>query len=295
MLNFVACGGGSDASVVQVPGGLEQEVVINVRDVGALADGVSDDEPALQSALDEVARLGGGTVHLPSGIYGIAKPLILRSGVNLSGEGRGRSIVRPVVKSLGKTDEQTGTGVWAAIAIVAADGASISDLTVDLSFVGSDANGISLLPAGADFEGVPSTNCVVADAEVIGGGNYHAYMIWNLRGRGISIVRNVVDGGITIPAESHQEGIESYGGRDVFIAWNVVRNVGNAALNFGSAGKADTGIEGLEVVGNEVSNSGVGLNLGTAMDEAGPQNVVDVRIERNTFRAIWNKAIHVPL
>jgi hypothetical protein len=42
---------------------------------GAVGDGVTDDGPALQRALDAVANAGGGTIHVPSGSYAIVTPV----------------------------------------------------------------------------------------------------------------------------------------------------------------------------------------------------------------------------
>lgn len=263
-----------------------------VRDYGATADGATDDEPAIQGALDLAATSGGGTVHLPAGVYGISRPLVLRSNVTLQGVGRGKSILRSTVKSLGKYVD--ATGVWAAVAAVSADRASVRDLTVDLSFAKTHANGVAILPDGSSFEGTVSTNCTVERIEVIGGGDYHAYMIWNLRGKGIRIIDNVVDGRVeTSTAFSSQEGIESYGGTDVVVRGNIVRNIGGTGLNFGSAGLPDTGIERLKVVGNVVTNAGRGLNIGPWMDFSGPQNVDGVQIVNNEFIDLWRTGVYV--
>jgi hypothetical protein len=271
---------------------LQTDVTDFTNDLGAAANGITDDEPVLQRALDAAAAQGGGTVYVPEGVYGIAAPLILRSGVRLVGDGQSKTVLRTLVQSIGKTVDETG--VWAAVAMVSADGASIADLTIDLSVAATEANGIAILPLGSTFEGAPSVDCEVAGVEVIGGGNYHAYMIWNLRGRGIRIINNVIDGKVDARVASNQEGIESYGGTDVFIAWNTIRNIGNSGLNFGSAGAPDTGIENLEVVGNIVTNVGRGLNIGTWMGSDGkPQNIHGVRIEGNAFSGMWNAGLYI--
>ena len=48
---------------------------LNLRDFGAVGDGVADDGPALQSALDALAAAGGGTLFIPEGKYSIATPV----------------------------------------------------------------------------------------------------------------------------------------------------------------------------------------------------------------------------
>jgi polygalacturonase len=42
---------------------------LNVRMHGAVGDGVHDDTPAINTAIAEVSRAGGGTVYLPAGLY----------------------------------------------------------------------------------------------------------------------------------------------------------------------------------------------------------------------------------
>jgi hypothetical protein len=48
---------------------------LNLRDFGAVGDGVADDGPAFQSALDALAAAGGGTLYVPEGKYAIATPV----------------------------------------------------------------------------------------------------------------------------------------------------------------------------------------------------------------------------
>jgi hypothetical protein len=48
---------------------------LNLRDFGAVGDGVVDDGPAFQKALDALAAAGGGTLFIPEGKYVIATPV----------------------------------------------------------------------------------------------------------------------------------------------------------------------------------------------------------------------------
>jgi hypothetical protein len=50
-------------------------VSLNRSDYGAVGDGVTDDGPALQNALEALADLGGGSLFVPEGIYAIATPV----------------------------------------------------------------------------------------------------------------------------------------------------------------------------------------------------------------------------
>lgn len=50
-------------------------------------DIVGNDQRAIQAAVDQVARFGGGTVHITAGKYRLRNAVYLQSGVNLSGDG----------------------------------------------------------------------------------------------------------------------------------------------------------------------------------------------------------------
>jgi len=67
---------------------------LNLRDFGATGDGVTDDAPAFQKALDALATAGGGTLFVPEGKYVIATP------VNKNFTGLGASITIAGVESL---------------------------------------------------------------------------------------------------------------------------------------------------------------------------------------------------
>jgi hypothetical protein len=51
------------------------ENIFNLTDFGAVGDGVTDDGPALQSALDTMGEAGGGTLFVPAGRYAIITPV----------------------------------------------------------------------------------------------------------------------------------------------------------------------------------------------------------------------------
>jgi hypothetical protein len=51
------------------------ENIFNLADFGAVGDGVTDDGPALQNALDAIGEAGGGTLFVPAGRYAIVTPV----------------------------------------------------------------------------------------------------------------------------------------------------------------------------------------------------------------------------
>lgn len=59
--------------------------VIDVKTSGAQGDGVTDDQPAIQAALDAAGAIGA-EVHIPSGIYRLGKLLIVPGSVLIRGD-----------------------------------------------------------------------------------------------------------------------------------------------------------------------------------------------------------------
>jgi hypothetical protein len=61
---------------------------VNVKEFGAVGDGVTDDTAAIQAAIDAVSTGSGGDLHFPAGTFVINAPIVLATGVNLKGSGR---------------------------------------------------------------------------------------------------------------------------------------------------------------------------------------------------------------
>ncbi|PYG89504.1 pectate lyase-like protein [Ruminiclostridium sufflavum DSM 19573] len=69
------------------------DTVTNAKSYGATGSGTTDDSAAIQSAVDYVSSIGGGTVFIPSGIFLVRNCIRLRNKVNLSGL-KGSSIIK---------------------------------------------------------------------------------------------------------------------------------------------------------------------------------------------------------
>lgn len=68
----------------------------NVRDHGAVGDGSADDAGAINKAIEEVGKAGGGAVLVPAGTYRTGD--VIRIGydnVVLRGEGSGKTVLKP--------------------------------------------------------------------------------------------------------------------------------------------------------------------------------------------------------
>lgn len=101
------------------------ELVVNVRDYGAVGDGVADDTAAIQAAVDSLgsgAAFGGGTVLFDNGSYNVSSTIqINKHGVHLRGTGGFTAILRAV-------EGLTGPLVHYAIPDAIIRGVRISDL-----------------------------------------------------------------------------------------------------------------------------------------------------------------------
>lgn len=93
---------------------------VNVKDYGAIGDGVVDDTSAFQVAINAVKQKGGGTVFVPTGTYSL-KPIFLKGNVHLRGENRDKSILKLADDA---DDDYTRL-------ITTANNTSIQSLTID--------------------------------------------------------------------------------------------------------------------------------------------------------------------
>ncbi len=67
----------------------EDDLVIgskNIISFGAVADGVTDDSPALQKAINAVSSAGGGVVYIPAGVYYLSDQITIPEAVTLCGD-----------------------------------------------------------------------------------------------------------------------------------------------------------------------------------------------------------------
>lgn len=111
-----------DTETRPVQSSVKREQVVNVKEYGAVGDGVTNDTAAFNKALAGCA-VGGGTCVVPKGTYLISGSGItshVKFGVHLMGDGRGVSILKI-------TAMPTGALIWGD-----GDNWSIENLTLDM-------------------------------------------------------------------------------------------------------------------------------------------------------------------
>lgn len=259
----------------------------NVKWWGAVGDGVTDDTTSIQAALDHRASVGGGRVYVPAGTYYTTSPLIVTSYVHFAGEGRGKSIIQPT-RTIGCV---YNGNVCAVIATIGATNPSITGLTIDKARWTNTANGIALQPTGTNQltipTGAPTADALVSDCEIVGSDS-HQYLIWNFGAVRSRILNNYIDGRVaTNNPSSNQDGIEVYGGEDVLVQGNSVRNIGSTAIWTFSDATTNSFRRGVRVVNNFVDRARYGL---------GSQNVSDattLQYNDNILRNLWVAGINI--
>jgi hypothetical protein len=66
---------------------------VNVKDFGAVGDGVTDDAAAIQAAVDTM-EVGGGTLHIPAGTYLLGSEVLLLGEIIVQGDGYGSTFIK---------------------------------------------------------------------------------------------------------------------------------------------------------------------------------------------------------
>lgn len=59
---------------------------VNVKDYGAVGDGVTIDNTFINNAIDEISTNGGGILYIPPGTYLIGSPIVLKDNVKILGD-----------------------------------------------------------------------------------------------------------------------------------------------------------------------------------------------------------------
>jgi Pectate lyase superfamily protein len=148
--------------------------VFDVRDFGAVGDGVTDDAAAINNAAiaaSEAQNPGGGIVYCPTGTYLIKQRITLFSNTTLLGANRGATIIKASDK-INSDDAGDPTSVI-MVANEHHDGShirardhfiTVRDITFDGNASGNIDTGLMEAGASLDFSGadhVTIENCVV--------------------------------------------------------------------------------------------------------------------------------------
>lgn len=85
--------------------------VISVKDYGAVGDGVTNDTQAMERAF-AYAGQHQLAVYVPAGTYIISRPLTLKSGMEIYGDGYNKSTIKKIPAAWHKLTDAISTGVY---------------------------------------------------------------------------------------------------------------------------------------------------------------------------------------
>lgn len=87
------------------------DISINVKDFGAIGDGITDNKVFFQNAIEYTNSLGGGVVYFPPGNYLIGGSINIHSNITISGAGMGATILRLPAGASSSLNTTDG-GIW---------------------------------------------------------------------------------------------------------------------------------------------------------------------------------------
>jgi len=282
LVGFLQSGTSAVARTVQS----KERDFVSALDFGADSTGVTDSTTALQAGLTAVGAAGGGTFYIPAGTYKVTNTLLIPTDVMVRGAGRQATILTsPAGTYAGKTVE--GAPVYATLGMCAVNNASVYSLTVDHTAGTVSANGIVIMAGNAGL-GTASTNCSIVDCEVKKSSTPgHQYCIWSLSSTGSKILYNYVDGGVSTNTAGTEEGIEAYGGTDILIEGNTVKNVNNNGIYVSVDSGVALNLLNIRVVNNYVTKCQQGIYLISAT------SAKNCLISNNNIDACWNTSINL--
>ncbi|CAM0102389.1 hypothetical protein PODOV084v1_p0045 [Vibrio phage 340E47.2] len=250
--------------------------VVNVKDFGAVGDGVTDDREAIQAAIDSLA--GGGSVFIPKGTYMLSvtpyidndgvefgiHSLQMKNGVRLYGDS-----YSSILKVL---DNQYGAGAfYRVISSERTDGnrlieSQIESITID----GNRANQVASAQC-SNIQLECSSDVSVTNVRSI-----------NANGLGIQLRATQASAMQRIAVESCKVnncsniGIQCSNFRGLVIADNNITNCDNNGIDiFGNDGDATAQGRYFSITGNVVSNCLAGIFPETSQDGAVTGNSVN--------------------
>lgn len=260
--------------------------------------GTTDDANYLAAYNDIVGGGGGGVILYGVGTFYSKSPVIVEHD-NIGIQALAPGLTKIVVASgWTSTTGPGGAAETAVVTFVGVDNFFCRGLEVDASVNNRVCNGIQAVTTEAMGVGTPCTNGVISGnkVKVYPGANYH---IWSQRGRHIKILDNVVDGSETVYSDATtQEGIEVYGGYDVLVQGNHVKNVGNFGIYLQSlpAQTPNCEMEIIKVLGNTVEGSKAGVYAHPQYHAThGDAYLKDCIISDNIIRGCWLHGIKVVL
>lgn len=173
----------------------------------------------------------------------------------------------------------TDNGAWRSFAVVVTGSSG--------SFAANDKIGIA---PGVGATDPRSIGCTVEDCDITGT-EQHEYLVWNLGGRSTRIVGNRITGKTTGIPSTDTPCIEIYGGDDVLVSDNVLRNANQGVSVFSVAGWPGSSCRDIVITGNTIESCYDGVLVSAALKTAAGGDVARVLIDGNTLTGCTNRGV----
>ena len=297
--------------------------VVNVTDFGAVGNGIADDRPSIQAALDHAGPTGA-TIYFPAGTFRLAtaslpfdRILITQPNQNLVGAGRhvSRLLVGAsfgaYVTVIGAARDSVGTGSWSMKEMVIDQNArSNNDLDVGLMAqfpkmalrLGDYGRGSQITVSRSAFSDSDSVNTLYLFAAKVEVVSSHFVRIGGLPGRvphdhSTIYTTATTDDSIQYIGKNSFTGVRSSGGSATAIETHggiqlVINNVISDYLRgFNVTGVSDAQTTKATVSGNTVNRAAIGIQLWSQTTVASPgRGLANVELSDNILRldgAAW--------
>jgi hypothetical protein len=259
-----------------------------------LTIGPDSDGPGIQSAINDLAKQGGGIVILKSGTYDLSTQINLKSNIEIRGESRSGVLLKRVA---GFQEAFFGSNV---------DNVKISYLTADIGESPKDNNGISVVIFG-DSNDITLEQLTLKNSDKMGillrrtdGAtidNVAVYNTWTgislQSARHVSVSNSLVSytlgDGIYVTNDYYKQ--VSYSSEDVLITGNTVEKFGDTGID-DSASDTSYRQKDIRIEGNTVrnaitsslanDNNRIGITLSRTTDVSVSQCIVD-NVDRGIF------------
>lgn len=237
---------------------------LNVRQFGAAGDGVTDDSPAIQAALD--AAGAGGEVYFPDGQYMMTKVTVSSTAnVTISGESWNAELIRATSNTTGLI---TVLGAGSLVTVLTMNGnggaGSGENAELGLSATMCQAERVQVLNSAEVGIAVSADHCTVRNCAIVGLANaaIQSYGIWAINSNtGVMIRDNYITG----------TGIDGIGisGNGFQVIGNYIVNChaytgegGGQLATYNNAGKTKNGL----IMGNTISTGNASLSSGMELN-----------------------------
>lgn len=256
----------------------------------------------IQAALDALGALPtGGKLVLNAGVFLISNTLHVPSNVSVEGAGIGKTILRSTGVSFTGYTHSGGYTTYALLGMSGVTNVGIRHLTLDAFTNLTEISAVAITPSGLSGTVLSGFSSRITIEGILALGSvFHQYIIWNQGGTDIKILNNQVDGNVATPAFAanftDHNGIEVYGGTNVLIQGNTVRNVNYTGILVESAAGytgANLNNKNIVIANNFIENVSNGIEIQgisdvakTSTNRAEGVNVYGNTIKGYTFNGI---------